>query len=412
MHGWGLDLPTLREVQTDDSCAAIYGAPMEGVSVPVVEVPVELAELFASAHALVHREPAASHAGDGRLRQVSGGEPGAWQETDPAVVEAIRAAERPVMLAGPGVVHAGCVPGLHALAATAHLGVLNTWGAKGIFDWRSRHHLATAGLQELDFRLGGLADSDLIIASGIDEAEAGDGRWRLAPVVEVPPGSLAPLAEQCGRSPQSIEMPPLRTRLTEVTQRGWASTAVPIPPSLATRNLGAVIGARGLLTADGGHAGYWVARTYATTGLGTVIVPADVRPGLALACAAVARLRNPARPVLTITDGPWTDVQASVTDAAAQLGVALAVERWEPDGDVLTADAHAERLTGLVRTAVATTVSLAIDPSQLGEMAAAAGPVIAWPALDFERGSPSADRRYAARRPLAHHCAGRPDSLR
>ncbi len=95
-----------------------------------------------------------------------------WREPDGAVVAALQAADRPVLLAGPGVVTAGAVPGLHALAAAASLGVLNTWGAKGVFDWRSRHHLATAGLQERDFALAGLGDADLIVATGVDPDEA------------------------------------------------------------------------------------------------------------------------------------------------------------------------------------------------------------------------------------------------
>ena len=96
---------------------------------------------------------------------------GVGRAVDDAVVDALRAAERPMVLAGPGVVLDRAVPGLHALAAAGSLGVLNTWGAKGVFDWRSRHHLATAGLQARDFELGGVADADLVIATGIDPAE-------------------------------------------------------------------------------------------------------------------------------------------------------------------------------------------------------------------------------------------------
>ena len=60
------------------------------------------------------------------------------------------------------------VPGLHDLAVSAGIGVLNTWGAKGVFDWRSQHHLATIGLQADDFVLSGLDEADLIIATGLD----------------------------------------------------------------------------------------------------------------------------------------------------------------------------------------------------------------------------------------------------
>ncbi|HLT68762.1 MAG TPA: hypothetical protein VKZ72_01275, partial [Acidimicrobiales bacterium] len=98
--------------------------------------------------------------------------PDRWPEVPDGVVERLGAAAAPVVLAGPGVVDDGAVAGLHALAAGGSLGVLNTWGAKGVFHWRSRHHLATVGLQAEDFARGGLADADLVVATGLDPAEA------------------------------------------------------------------------------------------------------------------------------------------------------------------------------------------------------------------------------------------------
>src|SRR5262249_31467968 len=58
-----------------------------------------------------------------------------------------------LVLAGPGVVRAGsdAVAGLQAVAAKAACGVVNTWGAKGVFRWDSPHHYGTAGLQADDF---------------------------------------------------------------------------------------------------------------------------------------------------------------------------------------------------------------------------------------------------------------------
>ncbi|HET6948995.1 MAG TPA: hypothetical protein VFI47_01370, partial [Acidimicrobiales bacterium] len=196
-----------------------------------------------------------------------------WTVPGDDTVAAVRAAARPVVLAGPGVVQDGAVPGLHALAAAAHLGVLNTWGAKGVFDWRSRHHLATAGLQAHDFTLGGLGDADLIVTTGLDPAEAGDA-WRLAPSIDVPPGALGPLAERWSRAAVTIPVPPLRPALAAVTQEGWRSDAVPLAPTRVTRHYGQVFGAGGVVAADPGVAGYWVARTFATTDLGGVQVPA------------------------------------------------------------------------------------------------------------------------------------------
>jgi len=92
-----------------------------------------------------------------------------WSPPTDELLDRVRSARRPLVLAGPGVVRDGVIAGLHGLAVGASVGVLNTWGAKGIFDWRSRHHLATVGLQEGDAALGGVGDCDLLVRIGVDE---------------------------------------------------------------------------------------------------------------------------------------------------------------------------------------------------------------------------------------------------
>ncbi len=122
---------------------------------------------------------------------------GGWQAADDDVVADAAAANRIVVLAGPGVVAAGAVGGLHALATAGRLGVLNTWGAKGVFHWQSPHHWATVGLQELDFELGGLGGADLVLAVGIDEREAPPRLWARYPHRVVAPASLDAVAAGC-----------------------------------------------------------------------------------------------------------------------------------------------------------------------------------------------------------------------
>ena len=431
----------LRRVLRTAGVDAVYGHPLAGVE--VVEVaPVAVAMLMADAHARLHGRPAAVHRGDGLVvvggagGVAAGGPSGAgraavavssvdallamvepihaagrtgarapvtldldldpaapapdlvppqppatdrWVEPDDQLVSVLAAASRPVVLAGPGVVRGGAVPGLHAAAAAANLGVLNTWGAKGVFDWRSRHHLATAGLQAHDFTLGGLAEADLIAATGVDPAEAPDDRWRLAPVARVDPGALDALAGRWSRPLGDIAVPPLRAELARVTQAGWASTATPLAPSLVTRHYGEVFGAGGLVAADPGVAGYWVARTFATTELGGVQVPpAAGSDGFAVACATVARLRSPQRPVLAAVDGPVTDLVLEALDAAARLGVAVPVEVWGVDGERVDAADHLRRLRALVHADTPSPVALATDATQLDRMVDVAGEVVAW----------------------------------
>lgn len=299
---------------------------------------------------------------------------------DPVAVQRISKATRPVVLAGPGVVTAGAVDGLRAFAGAGSLGVLNTWGAKGVFDWRSPHHLATAGLQARDFALGGFADADLIVATGVDEAEAPGRLWRLAPVVEVPVGALADAATMLVRPPAEPVVPPLRTALAEVTQQGWASTSVPMPPSKVTQAYATVLGAVGLVAADAGWAGYWVARTFATQAIGGAVVPATAMPGFAAACALAARRAVPARPVLAVVD-EVDDMTRAVLDAADELGLGVGVEVWSDDGEALDADTHLARLHTLSVTATSSTATIATDHAQRQQMIDAAGRVVAWGGL-------------------------------
>jgi thiamine pyrophosphate-dependent acetolactate synthase large subunit-like protein len=351
---------------------AVYGRPLAGVE--VVEVPLALIEVFVEAHQRVVNEPAGAHVGDGR---VHGGERRRHDPGPPAagVVDAVDAAARPVVLAGPGVVRWHAVDGLRALAERASCGVLNTWGAKGVFDWRSPHHLATVGLQSRDFELGGLADADLIITTGLDEHEL-LGDWELAPTVDVLPSSLAIAADLIRPRDREILVPRLRRLLAAVTQAGWEQTDAPLPPTKITQHYGRVLGDGGLVAAEPGLAGYWVARTFATQQLGGVQVPARrEHQGVAVACCVVARLADPGRPVLAVVDHV-DDATARSLDTAERLGIRVPVEVWSDSGDALDADGHLARLHDLVRTGGQ--AAIATDPTQLDDMLAAAGPIVAW----------------------------------
>jgi acetolactate synthase-1/2/3 large subunit len=321
-------------------------------------IPAELASVFDEAHQRVLVSSYSSSV-----------------EVDPEVVAAIDRAERPVVLAGPGVVHDGSVEGLVAVAAAGSLGVLNTWGAKGVFDWRSPHHLATAGLQAWDFERGGLAEADLIIATGIDRREA-LAEWRLAPVVEVAPVSLQEVADRIQPRTRDIAIPPLRADLAAITQAGWTVSDGPLPPTKVTQHYARLLAAEGLIAADPGTAGYWVARTFATQQIGGALVTADRdSQGFAVMAALVARLQDPERPVLAVVDRIDDRTRLGL-ETAAQLGVTVPVEVWEEDGPTLDAEAHLEQLQTLVRHGGQ--ASIATDPAQLDEMLAVAGPIVAW----------------------------------
>ena len=250
-----------------------------------------------------------------------------WREPDDAVVAAVQGADRPVVLAGPGVVADGAVPGLHALAAAASLGVLNTWGAKGVFDWRSRHHLATAGLQARDFALAGLGDADLIVATGVDPDEAPPALWHdLAPVVEVPPGALDPAAGPAGGRPPRSRCRPCGRSWPASPRRAGRRRRPRWPRRSSRATTARSLGDGGLVAADPG-----VRRLLGGAHVRHHRPGGRPRPGhdagtsgFAAACAVVARLRAPNRPVLAVVDGSGPgagdDMTAAVLRAAVRLG--------------------------------------------------------------------------------------------
>lgn len=360
--------PAPDEVAVDDAAA------LAGCWAVVAE---QLAGPGGTARLAVALDPAAP-AGDG-----SPPPPAAvdrWVVPDRDDVERLNAAEAPVVLAGPGVAEPALVPGLHALAAAGGLGVLNTWGAKGVFDWRSHHHLATVGLQERDLELGGLPAADLVVAAGLDGREVPTSGWGAAPVLVLAPGALGPAAEALARPRRRPAMPALRDGLARVTQEGWARATAPLAPSAVTRAYARALAGGGLVAADPGTAGYWVARTFATTALGGAVVPARAGAGgLAAACVAVARRARPGRRALAVVDAAG-ERTAAVVEAAARWGVAVPVERWVGDGPALDAEAHAARLEDLLAGPVAASAGLATDPAQMARMVEVAGEVVAWTA--------------------------------
>ena len=149
------------------------------------------------------------------------------------------------------------------------------------------------------------------------------------PTSSSPPGSTPPRRRPTGRCaapapPSSTCRPARSTRWPHAggARRGTSSCrrcgqaspghagglgvhGTPLAPSLVTRHYSQVCGAGGIVAADPGIAGYWVARTFATTELGGAQVPADGRR------PRVRRRPAPGRPpALAEPSGPGRDRRA------------------------------------------------------------------------------------------------------
>ncbi len=317
----------------------------------------------------------------------SGLDPVSGSLPSPGVAPEIPEAERILVLAGPGVVRAGAVAGLRAFAAAGGFGVTNSWGAKGVFSWQSEYHMGTAGLQARDFELLGFGKAELVIATGLDPDEAREDHWSLgAKVVQVEPTQLAALAAAWSRPRARIEPNDFMQLMSAVCLPLQTAKKFPLSPGRVIGDLRSELAGDDLLIADPGPAGLWVARAFPTTVRGSVVVPAQVVPGFAVAGALVAGLREPRRRAIAVTTGPIDPTSELVLETARRMGVPLLLELWTDAAlpgalDVTRADEHAPLLREALGEGGVRVLRVPVDLSDTDQLVAVAGDVIAWPDL-------------------------------
>ena len=256
------------------------------------------------------------------------------------------ASTRIVILAGPGATLDPVA--LHALAD--HLGapVANTWGAKGIYPWDDPHHIGTCGLQRDDFALLGFAAFDLILAIGIDPAESPPERFSLTETAFASASELDELRLHAVARPFASEPNELYTRIAAIAQAGYADDSFPRHPARAVMDLKQSLGPCTRVTAQPGLAGFWIARTFPTDRIGSVIVPAVDRPGIGAEVGLSSAEQG--TDTVCVVQGPVDDITRQIMDVAAHRALPLRLEVWEDD----------------------------VDWSRTGDLIAAAGPVVAW----------------------------------
>jgi hypothetical protein len=292
-----------------------------------------------------------------------------------------------LMLAGSGIVRAGAAAALRRFADVFGLAVANTWGAKGLFEWKSEHHMGTVGLQADDFRLLGFAEADLLLATGVDPDELPRKHWALAPrILELAPEALAALADTWTRPRAVIRPNDFLSRMSAAVQPLFAETKVPLSPARAVADYRAVLDGRDLLAADPGPAGLWVARTFPTTVLGSISVATRFTPGIAAQSAlAAAKL---GRRAIAVTRGPLDEATGRLLAEARRLGLRLVLDVWSEDPiagarDVQELAQHEAFLRAGLAAQAVTLLRTPVDLRDTQKLIAVAGPVVAWPEVEI-----------------------------
>ncbi len=290
------------------------------------------------------------------------------------------------VLAGRGVIRTGHAGDLNAFAERTGLGVLNTFDAKGLFRWDSPFHLGTGCLQERDLALAGAGPDSRVLVVGVDTDECRPALLAAAGVSTTPatwrrvdPTQLLDAAERVtatwGGPPQPPPQPELFQVLWNIAQPLYAVEGAPLNPARAASDIATALGAAGVVCAEPGPAGWWIGRTVPTTRLGSVAIPAEARPGAAVARALLTA--HAGSPALAVVDALGPHALALV-ELGRQLELSFVVEVWGDSGEPADAATHRQRAADALEAKGVTVIELPIDYSPTAALEAAAGPLAAW----------------------------------
>jgi acetolactate synthase-1/2/3 large subunit len=315
---------------------------------------------------------AARLAPDTPLRPVAPTRPGFPEPTDEVIEQAamrIAASQRPLVLAGNGVLRRDASGALRAFARGLHVPVAVTFMGKGAIDDRSHLSLMAVGLQARDHVLTGFDRADLVISVGYDPVEYAPGRWNpdgRKPIVHIDTtpaevdasyrpefeligdidGTLERLLEAIlprgigGRSASErhatreiLVNADLRMALLRDLAASAHDDQYPISPGRAIADLRAVLGPSDIVISDVGAHKIWLARFYQAYEPNTVIISNGFAAmGISLPGAIAAKLVHPDRRVVALCGDGGFLMNSQELETARRVGAAITVVVWRDDG--------------------------------------------------------------------------------
>lgn len=284
------------------------------------------------------------------------------EPTDEAIEHAARlfaAADRPLLLAGNGVLRRGAAPELRRFAAAFGIPVVATFMGKGVIDDRDPLSLMTVGIQARDHVMGAFERADLVVCVGYDPVEYAPSLWnpdRSKPILAIDTlpvevdasyqptvelvGDIGGILERSldalgGGSARSADDETRRLReviladlLANEADAGW-----PIKPQRAIADLRRALGPRDLVICDVGAHKVWIARLYQAYEPNTVIISNGFAAmGISVPGAIAASLVYPERKVVALTgDGAFL-MNSQELETAKRVGARVTVVVWRDDG--------------------------------------------------------------------------------
>ena len=294
------------------------------------------------------------------------------EPTDEAIAHAatlLAGSQRPLVLAGNGVLRRRAADELRAFARGLHVPVAVTFMGKGAIDDRSHLSLMAVGLQARDHVLSGFDRADLVVCVGYDLVEYAPSSWnrdgtkriihidtqpaetdaayrpevelvgdidgtlrRLLAAVE-PQGIGGRDATARHESKEILVHADLRTQLLRELAAHEAADAWPVTPQRAIADLRRVLDPHDIVVSDVGAHKVWIARLYQAYEPNTVIISNGFAAmGIAIPGAIAAALVHPDRKVVALCGDGGFLMNSQELETATRVGADITVVIWRDDG--------------------------------------------------------------------------------
>ena len=267
--------------------------------------------------------------------------------------ELLQSCERPVVLAGNGVVRQQAAPALRRFCEQTGLNVITTFMGKGVTDADDPHTLFTAGLRAQDYPKGFMGKADLVVCVGYDLVEWSPEYWNprrdrkiicidtvaaevdehYVPDVELT-GGIGTILTHLGnlvsaKPPARLAAPPYRELLRLALEQG-SDDGFPVKPQRVLRDLREVMGPDDVLISDVGAHKLWVSRLWPARQPNTVLISNGAAAmGFAVPAAIAAKLVLPReRHVVTISGDGGFLMNVQELETAKRLGLAIVNLVW------------------------------------------------------------------------------------
>jgi acetolactate synthase-1/2/3 large subunit len=275
--------------------------------------------------------------------------------------EMIKAAKRPVILAGNGCIRKNASKQLRQFCEQTGIGVISTFMAKGVVDVDSDHCLYTIGLGSKDIPALVIDDADLVIALGFDMVEYHPHLWNPQGNKKIIHADFLPAeideyylpeVELIGELSHALWMlnerleahgelsfdldnqARMRARMgEEIDAHADDDTDDAIRPQKALSDARSVLGPSDILLSDVGAHKMWIARHYHCHEPNTCLIPNGFcSMGFALPGAIAASLVHPDRGILAIAGDGGFLMNVQEMETAHRLGSRFVVMVWEDGG--------------------------------------------------------------------------------